>query len=56
MDLLNGIHVRMPVRAMTTKKRKKEQTSSLIGSKLVEFRNQEMVKSYNEQHIQSQII
>ena len=45
-----------PVRAVTTRKKKIEQTSSLIGSKLVKFRNQELVKPCHEQHTQFHII
>ena len=36
--------------AVTTRKKKIEQTSSLIGLKLVKFRNQELVKPCHEQH------
>ena len=48
MDSLNEIHV--------TRKKEKEQTSSLIGSKQVKFRKQELVKPCHEQHTQFQII
>ena len=56
MDLLNGILVRMPRLCNYHKKKEKEQTSSLIGSKLVKFRNQELAKPCHEQHTQFQII